>query len=94
MARKLNAVELEKMAFARASQIAIDEGWFDGDMWQLEPSDFAPLTAEIARGVIRTQAVKRGKKIATKIKNGNLYIQVIPDTTLVVEVDSDEVKEK
>lgn len=88
MARKLNKSERAQMTFARGSQIAVDEAWFDGEVWALESEDFAPHTPEVARQLIRSQAVKRGHKIATKIRDGVLYLQVVAPSTAVVENDA------
>lgn len=87
MARKLTNQERSEMTFARSSSINVPDEWLDGDVWALESEDFAPHTPEIARQLIRTVAQKRGKKIATKIREGVLYIQVVPEAANVVELD-------
>lgn len=88
MPRKLTKTEREGMTFTRGNQIVVDEKWFDGDVWAFETADMAPHTPEIYRQLIRNAAVKRGHKIATKIEEGVVYIQTVPEGTEVVESDA------
>ena len=90
MARKLSKVERETLSMARASSIHVPAEWFDGDVWELDSLDYAPHSAEVARQLIRSHAVKAGHKLASKIKNGKLFIQAIPASVEVVENDNDE----
>jgi len=89
MPRKLTQDERATLVMGRASQIAISDEWFDGDVWALEGEDFAPLMPEIARQQVRNYAARHGWKVATKIREGVLYVQKINGDTLVVETDSD-----
>jgi hypothetical protein len=84
MAKKNSSVVL-----GRSSTVKVDEAWLDGDVWELEPVDYAPNTPEVARQLIRGKIQSKfGKKIATKIDGTSLFIQVIPEDELVVEADA------
>lgn len=88
MAKKLRGLQAEAIGLSLAVTLHVPEDWFDGDVWEITAEDYKPLTAEVARQKIRTEATKRDVKIVTKIREGVIYIQAIPRDMLLNEQDS------
>ena len=51
--------------------------YFDGQVWALEPSDYAPTTTRLAQCYFTAVAKTKGLTVKTRFVDGVLYVQAI-----------------